>query len=280
VLSFDGYFIPFSFLIDTLTVAMTFVVISISFFVFLFSIWYMKGDPNQLKFLNYLNFFMFFMLLLVTSDSLVIIFIGWEGIGLFSYLLINFWNTRLSANRSGVKAISVNKSGDVSLYFFITLFYFAFGFFNDKVSKTTYNSIQNDDCVLLNVDFTYMLCFSLFIAAIAKSAQFFLHVWLPDAMEGPTPVSALLHAATMVTAGAYLLIKFNWIVHFNNNIAYFIIIIGLLTNFLSSCIAMFQYDIKKIIAYSTASQMGLILIAIGSYKPFLAFFHLYNHAFF
>lgn len=279
-ISFDNYTISFSFLIDKLTIIMMFIVICITFVVSLFSIWYMKGDPNQLKFLTYLNFFMFFMLLLVSSDSLIIIFIGWEGIGLFSYLLINFWTSRTNANRSGFKAIFVNKFGDISLYAFIGFFYFLFETFTDRNSKPLYSHSLYDENIILDLDIIFIIALLLILSATAKSAQFLMHVWLPDAMEGPTPVSALLHAATMVTAGAYILIKFNWIFYYNENIFLILAIIGLLTNFLSSFVAIFQYDLKKIIAYSTASQMGLIFIGIGVSQPFLSLFHLYNHAFF
>ena len=280
VVTYETYTLKIAFKIDKLTMIMLFVVISISFSVCIFSMWYMKGDPNHMKFLNYLNYFMFFMILLVTGDTLLVVFIGWEGIGIFSYLLINFWNDRLNANRSAFKAIFVNKLGDSFIFLLISIYV---NLFENKYVDSPENFLfyfVSGENVILNVNLLFLVCSSLFIAAVAKSAQFILHVWLPDAMEGPTPVSALLHAATMVTAGAYVLIKFNWINSLNDNIIYAILLTGILTNFISSFIAMFQSDIKKIIAYSTASQMGLIFITIGMYKPILSFFHLFNHAFF
>jgi len=280
IISYESFSLKVSFKIDKLTIIMLFVVIFISLFVCLFSIWYMRNDPNHLKFLNYLNYFMFFMILLVTGNSLLTVFIGWEGIGLFSYLLINFWNDRLNANRSAFKAIIINKIGDSFIFLLMAIYCDTFETINISGVKSNLFFFLNSGIIILNIDILFIICVSLFIAAIAKSAQFFLHVWLPDAMEGPTPVSALLHAATMVTAGAYLIIKFNWIYLLNDDILSVMLIIGLLTNFISSFICMFQSDIKKVIAYSTASQMGLIISAIGMYKPILAFFHMFNHAFF
>ena len=280
VLCYENYFLNLSFKIDKLTVMMLFVVLVISFKVCMFSIWYMKGDPNHMKFLNYLNYFMFFMILLVTGDTLTVIFIGWEGIGIFSYLLINFWNDRLNANRSAFKAVFVNKIGDSFIFLLISIYNCLF---ENKYIDSSENFLfyfMKGENVILNFNLLFLICASLFVAGVAKSAQFILHVWLPDAMEGPTPVSALLHAATMVTAGAYVIIKFNWILLLNDNILYAMLLTGILTNFISSFIACFQSDIKKIIAYSTASQMGLIFVAIGMYKPILAFYHLFNHAFF
>lgn len=280
IVTYETYSLRLDFKIDKLTVVMLFVVMTISFSVCVFSIWYMSGDPRHLKFLNYLNYFMFFMILLVTGNTLLVIFIGWEGIGIFSYLLINFWNDRLNANRSAFKAIFVNKIGDGFIFLLISVYV---NLFENKYVDSPENFLlylSNGENVVLNINLLFIICGSLFVASVAKSAQFILHVWLPDAMEGPTPVSALLHAATMVTAGAYLLIKFNWVSLLNDNIIYAILLTGVLTNFISSFIAVFQSDIKKIIAYSTASQMGLIFITIGMYKPILAFYHLFNHAFF
>lgn len=240
----------------------------------------MKGDPNFLKFIAFLNFFTFFMLILVAANNLVLIFIGWEGIGLFSYFLINFWNTRLNANRSALKAIVLNKIGDCFLYLFIFLYFFIFESINLYEIKFLFNFYIYDSSVLMQTKLVYLMIFSIIIAAMAKSAQIILHVWLPDAMEGPTPVSALLHAATMVTAGVYLILKFNWLIFYSESVYCFIILVGIFTNLLASLTALFQHDIKKIIAYSTASQLGLIFISYGTLKFNLVLFHIYNHAFF
>lgn len=280
VLVFENLSLQVAFRIDKLTIIMLFVVLFISLCVCLFSVWYMENDPSHLKFLSYLNYFMFFMILLVIGNSLFIVFIGWEGIGLFSYLLINFWNDRLNANRSALKAIIVNKLGDSFIFLLIAFYCDTFETISSQGIKTNLSFFANCEPIILNINTLFIICISLFIAGIAKSAQFFLHVWLPDAMEGPTPVSALLHAATMVTAGAYLIIKFNWVYLLNDDILRVILIIGLLTNFISSIICVIQPDMKKVIAYSTASQMGLIFASIGMYKPVLAFFHMFNHAFF
>lgn len=280
VLSFESFSLQVSFRIDKLTIIMLFVVVSISLCVCLFSIWYMKNDPSHLKFLNYLNYFMFFMILLVIGNSLFVVFIGWEGIGLFSYLLINFWNDRLNANRSALKAIIVNKVGDSFIFLLIACYSDTLETIKSQGIKTNLFFFTKYEPIILNIDILFIICVSLFVAGVAKSAQFFLHIWLPDAMEGPTPVSALLHAATMVTAGAYLIIKFNWIYLLNDDILRVILVTGLLTNFISSLMCIIQPDMKKVIAYSTASQMGLIFACIGMYKPVLAFFHMFNHAFF
>lgn len=280
IVCFENFVINFTFLFDMFTLVMMFVVVFISFLVSIFSVWYIKGDPNHLKFLNFLNFFTFFMLLLVSSDNIVIIFIGWEGIGIFSYFLINFWSTRLNANRSSFKAVLVNKIGDCFFYLFIFIYFFIFESFS--INECKYLLLSNFSDNFLEKDFKLyaFLAVLLIFAAMAKSAQIIFHVWLPDAMEGPTPVSALLHAATMVTAGAYVLTKLSWIFLNNKNLFFFVALVGVLTNLLSSLIAIFQHDIKKIIAYSTASQIGIIFISIGVVKPNLALFHIFNHAFF
>lgn len=267
-------------LVDPLTATMVFVVNFISFCVITFAGWYMKGDPNFLKFIAYLNFFTFFMLILVTANNLILIFIGWEGIGLFSYFLINFWNTRLNANRSALKAIILNKVGDLFFYLFIFLYFFLFDTIQIYEVKCLFNSCIYDHAAIMQTKLVHLMVFSIILASMAKSAQVVLHVWLPDAMEGPTPVSALLHAATMVTAGIYVLIKFNWILFYSQSIYCFIILIGIFTNLLASLVALFQHDIKKIVAYSTASQLGLIFITLGTLKFNLALFHVFNHAFF
>lgn len=278
--SYSDLNISFSLCFDSKIISMVFIVNTVSFLVSLFSLWYMYNDPNYIKFLSFLSFFTFFMLLLVSANDLVLLFVGWEGIGLLSYLLINFWSTRLLANRSALKAIVVNKIGDCSLYAFIFSYFFLFETMNISGVKHLSLFFMETDSIFFNLKFVTFMAVLLLVAAVAKSAQLFLHVWLPDAMEGPTPVSALLHAATMVTAGIYTLLKFDWL--FLNNYALLnaVVIIGLFTNLLASFVAIFQYDIKKIIAYSTASQIGIIFTAFGILKFNLAFFHIFNHAFF
>ena len=280
VINVFDFNISLDILIDPLTATMVFVVNFISFCVITFAGWYMKGDPNFLKFIAYLNFFTFFMLILVTANNLVLIFVGWEGIGLFSYFLINFWNTRLNANRSALKAIILNKIGDLFFYLFIFSYFFLFDTIQIYEVKCLFNSCVYDHAALMQTRLVHLMVFSIILASMAKSAQVILHVWLPDAMEGPTPVSALLHAATMVTAGIYILIKFNWILFYSQSVYCFIILVGIFTNLLASLVALFQHDIKKIVAYSTASQLGLIFITLGTLKFNLALFHVFNHAFF
>ena len=276
------FFVSIDFIFDELSSIMLLVVVLIALFVQSFSKWYMYQDPYYYKFFFFLNFFVFFMILLVLSNNIVFIFVGWEGIGIFSYLLINFWHTRFEANRSALKAIVFNKVGDCFFYLFIVLFYFIFENFNLYLSKNLSLNYLYLNFYFFNfsVSALSLLSFCLILAAAAKSAQLFLHAWLPDAMEGPTPVSALLHAATMVTAGIFLLLKFSWILQSSLSAVYFVIILGILTNFFASLTAIFQSDIKKIIAYSTASQLGLIFIAFGLSKFSLALFHIFTHAFF
>lgn len=272
VISFDVYF-------NFTTIIMFFVVISISWFVSIFSIWYMYKDPNFLKFISLLTCFSFFMVILVCSNNIIFIFVGWEGIGIFSYFLINFWNTRTTANRSALKAIVFNKVGDCFLYLFIFLYWFLYKTFSiyEPINCT---DVSRFDFKIMGISCNGALIIFLVVAAMAKSAQMFLHVWLPDAMEGPTPVSALLHAATMVTAGVFVLIRFNHLLDYNTSVYKIVMWVGLLTNFIASFTAIFQNDIKKIIAYSTASQIGIIFASVGIFYSNLALYHIYNHAFF
>jgi len=240
----------------------------------------MWKDPYLYKFMTYLNFFSLFMLILISTNNLIFVFVGWEGIGIFSYLLINFWHTRANANRSALKAIFVNKVGDVFLYFFLFFYFFLFETFNIFEAKLLVIDYFNVCTFFFDKNIFFPLSIFLIIACMAKSAQIFFHVWLPDAMEGPTPVSALLHAATMVTAGIFVLIKFSWLIFLDLKVVTIILFVGIFTNFLASLTSMFQNDIKKIVAYSTSSQLGLIFISFGILKNDLAFFHIFNHAFF
>lgn len=271
------------FICDSLTISMFFIIVVISFLVQLYSVSYMRYDPHLIRFLALLSLFTFCMLFLVSSGNVVQLFFGWEGVGLCSYLLINFWFTRIQANKAAIKAMIVNKIGDISLLVFIALFYYVYGSFDLLVV----------DMLSLNYQYAYVSfgggfdihLFSLFsllllIAAIGKSAQLGLHTWLPDAMEGPTPVSALIHAATMVTAGVFLIIRFNFFFELSLVKQYIICFIGCFTALFGSCVAFFQNDIKKVIAYSTCSQLGYMFVACGLSRYDLALFHLVNHAFF
>jgi proton-translocating NADH-quinone oxidoreductase chain L len=292
--------VRWAFFFDPLAATMLFVVTIVSFSVQLYSIDYMKQDPHRAKFMSYLSLFTFFMILLITSSNIPILFIGWEGVGLCSYLLINFWYTRLQANRAALKAIFVNKIGDFSLLLSCSAIYFYFKtldfsvifaslpiFYNKDFKNKIYINTNNRIFIFEHLNFYFFevtpidfISFTLFIAAVGKSAQLGLHGWLPDAMEGPTPVSALIHAATMVTAGIFLLVRFSPIIDLSQNILYLISIFGSLTLFFGATVGTFQYDIKKIIAYSTCSQLGYMMLAVGLSNYPLAIFHLVNHAFF
>jgi NADH-ubiquinone oxidoreductase chain 5 len=316
----DKLSIKWGFLLNQLTVCMAVVVLSISVCVHIYSISYMSNDPHIIRFLSYLSLFTFFMLILITSDNFVVLFLGWEGVGLCSYLLINFWFTRLQANKSAIKAFIINKIGDFSLLIAIGLifwfwdsvdFMFIFAqinsssqffdqafyqfsnsstinlfFENNSISYHNNNGLNGERELIFShsptgsyVGFEFLSCL-LFLAAIGKSAQIGLHVWLPDAMEGPTPVSALIHAATMVTAGVFLLIRCSPILENTVGTLFLITIIGALTAFMAATIGLFQNDIKKVIAYSTCSQLGYMVFACGTSNYNLALYHLINHAFF
>lgn len=277
--------VDWTFLIDGLSLTMIVLIYFISLCVILFSIQYMKGDANFNKFFGYLNLFIFFMLFLVTSSNFITFFLGWEGVGLTSYLLISFWNLRLEAGRSALKAIIYNRVGDVAYIIAVALLF--------KITKTVdFSSLNNtlsvekekiDEIIHIGgfeVSILFLICFLFCIAAMAKSAQFGLHAWLPDAMEGPTPVSALIHAATMVTAGVYLLLRLNILFILSPSVSNLLSVLGAFTIVYAGIIAVFQYDLKKIIAYSTCSQLGYMVLAcgLGNFKG--AFFHLVTHAFF
>jgi len=278
-----GYLsINITFLFDVLTSVMMIVVITISLLVHMYSLEYMHGDPCFNRFMGYLSIFTFFMLLLVTSDNFMQMFIGWEGVGLSSYLLISFWYSRILANKAAIKAMLVNRVGDFGLLIAISIIFFVF-------STLKYNVVFNlcfyyYDYVYFflwrNFDLFFIIGFFLFLGAMGKSAQLGLHIWLPDAMEGPTPVSALIHAATMVTAGVFLVVRCSFIFEFNNNLLLFVCIIGGFTCFFSSILGAFQFDIKKIVAYSTCSQLGYMFFSSGLSNYSISFFHLFNHAFF
>ena len=245
------------------------VIISISSLVQIFSINYMSIDPHINRFIAYLNLFTLFMLILVSSSNLIQLFLGWEGVGLTSYLLISFWYQRTEAIKSAFKALLVNKIGDISFLLLIIIIFL--NFYTLEISNLK-SVLYTSPCILIGI--------SIIIATIGKSAQLGLHSWLPDAMEGPTPVSALIHAATMVTAGVFLLINLSFFLEKFINIILFILIIGSITSFFSATIGLYQTDFKKIIAYSTCSQLGYMVLISGLSYYSLGLFHLFNHAFF
>jgi len=261
-----------SFNFDSLTVSMLIPVLIISCLVHIYSISYMSHDPHNQRFFSYLSLFTFMMVILVTSDNFLVMFVGWEGVGVCSYLLVNFWYTRIAANQSSLSAFFTNRVGDCLLT--IGLFTIIWSFGNiDYASVFSISPYLNENLITI-----IGLC--LMIGAMAKSSQVGLHVWLPMAMEGPTPVSALIHAATMVTAGVYLLIRTSPIIEFSTTALLIILWLGGITTIFSSLIGLFQQDIKKVIAYSTMSQLGMMVIAVGLSSYNIALFHLINHAFY
>lgn len=270
------------FLFDSLTSIMLLVVIGISTFVHIFTAGYMSHDPFIVRFYTYLGLFTFFMVILITSDNFLQLFVGWEGVGVCSYLLINFWYNRVAANKAAIKAMLMNRIADVFFIFAIILILYYFKTVNYLI---VFSLIDFFDKLTVFIFFTEikiidLILFLLFLGAIGKSAQIGLHTWLPDAMEGPTPVSSLLHAATMVTAGVFLLIRCSFIFEKSNTILFIIIIFGSITALFSALVATFQYDIKKIIAYSTCSQLGYMFFSSGLSNYNITLFHLFNHAFF
>ena len=274
--------INWGFQFDTLTFVMLFVITFISSLVHLYSLEYMESDPHLIRFMSYLSLFTFFMLILVTADNFVQMFVGWEGVGVSSYLLINFWYTRIQANKAAIKAMLVNRVGDFFILFALFLIYFVFNSFDYDIVFCLASKVNMNLFSILGFSFSYMdlITILLFLGAMGKSAQFGLHTWLPDAMEGPTPVSALIHAATMVTAGVFLIVRCSFFFELSSFSLNVIIIIGSLTTFFSSTVGLFQNDIKKIIAYSTCSQLGYMIFACGLSGYDVAMFHLSNHAFF
>jgi NADH-quinone oxidoreductase subunit L len=268
--------------IDPLSSIMLVVVTSVSSLVHLYSVGYMSHDPNKPRFMAYLSLFTFAMLMLVVSDNFLQLFFGWEGVGLCSYLLIGFWYKKNSANNAAIKAFLVNRVGDFGLAIGIFLIFNYFGTINyDEVFvKVAEKSITEISFLGLNVNLITLISLTLFIGAMGKSAQFLFHTWLPDAMEGPTPVSALIHAATMVTAGVFLVVRCSPIFEYSETALNFIAVIGMITAVFAASVALVQNDIKKIIAYSTCSQLGYMFFAAGIGAYHVAIFHLFTHAFF
>ena len=268
--------------IDPLSSIMLVVVTLVSALVHIYSIGYMSHDPFKPRFMSYLSLFTFAMLVLVVSDNFIQLFFGWEGVGLSSYLLIGFWYKKESANKAAIKAFLVNRIGDFGLAIGIFLIFFYFGTLNyNEVFQLASNFSEKEINFLgLEANLITLISLFLFIGAMGKSAQFFLHTWLPDAMEGPTPVSALIHAATMVTAGVFMLVRISPLLQHSKIASLLIIIFGLITALLAAFSAINQFDIKKVLAYSTISQLGFMFIAIGAGAYVAAIFHLVTHAFF
>jgi len=273
---FDGYDFSFSLMIDRLTASMVFIVTIVSFCVQIYSTEYLREDPHRTRFHLYLHLFTFFMLMLVVSPNYFQLFLGWEGVGLTSYLLINFWYTRNQANKSGLKALFINRIGDFFYMFALFICLIEFRTTDFSLIVTTLRMGHQE-----HVDFSaQVICIFFIIAAVAKSAQFGLHTWLPDAMEGPTPVSALIHAATMVTAGVFLLLRVAPILALYPLPSLILVYVGTFTAFFAATTASCQFDLKRVIAYSTCSQLGYMMASIGVGGYDTCLYHLVNHAFF
>jgi NADH-quinone oxidoreductase subunit L len=268
--------------IDTLTVVMLVVVTTISALVHVYSVGYMAEDPYRPRFFAYLSLFTFFMLALVTADNLVQLFFGWEGVGLASYLLIGFWYHKPEANAAAIKAFIVNRVGDFGFALGIFALFAMVGAVNFETIFAQAPSLVGKTIHLFAHDYDALtvICLLLFMGAMGKSAQIGLHTWLPDAMEGPTPVSALIHAATMVTAGVFMVARLSPLFELAPDAQTFVIFIGATTAFFAATVGLVQNDIKRIVAYSTCSQLGYMFVAMGSGAYSIGMFHLFTHAFF
>lgn len=274
-------FVSWGLLFDSITLVMLLVITFVSLLVQLYSLEYMSHDLARNRFMGYLSLFVFFMLVLVTANNYLQAFIGWEGVGLVSYLLINFWFTRVEASKSALKAVSVNKFGDFGFVAAMVLMFFyanSFEYSTLFLASDLLSSLGTE--LFFDITATTFIAFFLLVAAVGKSAQLGLHTWLPDAMEGPTPVSALIHAATMVTAGIYLVVRSSPIFSQSPSISGLAIFLGGSTALFGASVAFFQNDIKKIVAYSTCSQLGYMFLACGLGAYAAAMFHLFTHAFF
>nr|MEC9417574.1 NADH-quinone oxidoreductase subunit L [Pseudomonadota bacterium] len=280
--------VSWSIRVDTLTAVMLIVVTTVSALVHVYSIGYMHHDPHRPRFFAYLSLFTFAMLSLVTADNLLQMFFGWEGVGLASYLLIGFWYQKPSANAAAIKAFVVNRVGDFGFALgifgvfylfqsieFTTIFNDAPSFIQEHGEVMTFLGYHLDPHAAMTV-----VCLLLFMGAMGKSAQFLLHTWLPDAMEGPTPVSALIHAATMVTAGVFMVARLSPLMELSHTALTVIVFFGATTAFFAATVGLVQNDIKRVIAYSTCSQLGYMFVALGVGAYSIGIFHLFTHAFF
>jgi NADH-quinone oxidoreductase subunit L len=277
-----GFTSTWSVRIDTLSAIMLVVVNTVSFLVHVYSWGYMAEDPHKARFFSYLSFFTFSMLALVTANDFLQLFFGWEGVGVASYLLIGFWYQKRSANDAAIKAFITNRVGDFGFALGIMAAFQAYGSirFDEVFHAAAANPGMMFDFIVLQVPVIEAVCFLLFIGAMGKSAQFFLHVWLPDAMEGPTPVSALIHAATMVTAGVFMVARCGELYHLAPLASGFVTVIGAGTALFAATVGVAQNDIKRVVAYSTCSQLGYMFFAAGVGAYNAAMFHLFTHAFF
>ena len=268
--------------IDTPTVVMLVVVTSVSSLVHVYSIGYMSHDPHRARFFAYLSLFTFMMLMLVTADNFLQLFFGWEGVGLASYLLIGFWYKKASANAAAIKAFVVNRVGDFGLILGMSAIYFSVGSlqFDEVFAAAGALATGQFDFLGATLPTLTTIYLLLFMGAMGKSAQFLLHTWLPDAMEGPTPVSALIHAATMVTAGVFLMARCSPLFELSSTALNVVIIVGAITAFFAATVGLVQNDIKRVIAYSTCSQLGYMFVGLGIGAYQAAMFHLFTHAFF
>ena len=274
--------VAWSIRVDTLTAVMFVVVNTVSSLVHIYSIGYMHHDPHRSRFFAYLSFFTFAMLMLITADNLLQMFFGWEGVGLASYLLIGFWYHKPAANAAAMKAFIVNRVGDFGFALGIFGVFFAFGSIDlDTIfAAAPAHADKTINFLSWQINELTCLCLLLFMGAMGKSAQFLLHTWLPDAMEGPTPVSALIHAATMVTAGVFMVARLSPLFEYSPTALWFVTLIGATTAFFAATIGLVQNDIKRIIAYSTCSQLGYMFAALGVGAYSAGIFHLFTHAFF
>ena len=281
-LNSGSLYIDWSLNFNRLTALMVFLVNFVSTIVHVYSVGYMNNDDRRSIFLSYLGLFTFFMLMLVTSSNLIQLFLGWEGVGLTSYLLIGYYSHKESANKAAIKAFIVNRVGDFGFLIGIFAIFIVFGTINLKEIFLLVDTQENTYFNFLGYNFhtLTLITMLLFIGSMGKSAQFGLHTWLPDAMEGPTPVSALIHAATMVTAGVFLMVLMSPLLEKTEFTRNFIIVVGSLSALFAATVAITQDDIKKIIAYSTCSQLGYMFVAIGVSAYNIAIFHLFTHAFF
>ena len=281
-ISFGDLHSEWSLRIDSLTAVMLVVVTTVSSLVHLYSIGYMADDPYRPRFFCYLSFFTFAMLMLVTSDNLVQLFFGWEGVGLASYLLIGFWFHKPEANAAAIKAFLVNRVGDFGFSLGIFAVFALTGAvdFDTVFAQAPALVGKTYHFLSFDLDVLTLICLLLFMGAMGKSAQFLLHTWLPDAMEGPTPVSALIHAATMVTAGVFMVARLSPLFSLSPTAQAFVIVIGATTAIFAATVALVQNDIKRIIAYSTCSQLGYMFVAMGAGAYSVGMFHLFTHAFF
>ncbi|MEO8101947.1 MAG: NADH-quinone oxidoreductase subunit L [Betaproteobacteria bacterium] len=279
----EGISLQVGFLIDSLTVTMMLVVSFVSLMVHIYTIGYMAEDDGYTRFFGYISLFTFSMLMLVMSNNFLQLFFGWEAVGLVSYLLIGFWYTRPTAIYANLKAFLVNRVGDFG---FLLGIGFIFATFGSLDYATVFKLAPNFADTLIEVvpgwhwSLLTAICICLFIGAMGKSAQFPLHVWLPDSMEGPTPISALIHAATMVTAGIFMVARMSPLFEMSQTALSFVLIIGAITAFFMALIAIVQYDIKRVVAYSTLSQLGFMTMALGAGAYSAGIFHLMTHAFF